>query len=63
MMPGLGISELFMGVLGVIFYILVVYPWWRIFDRTGKPKWLAFLMGITPINIIVLYWFAFTEWE
>jgi hypothetical protein len=43
--------------------IVWIYPWWKIFHRTGKPKWLAFLMPVTPLNLILLYWFAFTEWK
>ncbi len=56
-------SEFLLGIAGILLYLLVIYPWWKIFERTGKPKWLAFLMGITPVNVVLLYWFAFTRWE
>lgn len=52
-----------MGGLGFLIYaVLIVVPFWKIFERTGHPPWLGLLMVIPLVNIGLLYWLAFKEW-
>ncbi len=52
-----------MGGLGFLIYVvLIVVPFWKIFERTGHPPWLSLLMAVPLVNIGLLYWLAFKEW-
>ncbi|MBC9784996.1 hypothetical protein H1S01_10795 [Heliobacterium chlorum] len=42
--------------------IFTVWPFWKIFDRVGLSPWLSLLMVIPVVNIITLFYLAFTEW-
>jgi len=46
-----------------ILAILMLYPAWRIFERTGFPPALAFLVLIPGVGmLVVLGILAFAEW-
>jgi len=45
-----------------IMFVLVVIPFWSIFGKAGHPKWLALLMLVPLVNIITLYYLAFSNW-
>ena len=49
----------FLAVLLVGFLI----PYWRIFDRLGFSGWLSILMFVPLVNIILLYYVAFSSWN
>lgn len=46
----------------LVIAIVVVIPAWRICQRTGHPGWLGILVLIPVINLIFLYFLAFTDW-
>lgn len=54
-----GIPELFiiLMVVGV-----VVWPFWRIFSRLGLPGPIALLMLLPFVNVLVIFFVAFTKW-
>ena len=62
-MFSIGPNELLFIFLSILLAIIYAIPWFRIFKRTGKPTWLALLMIIPIVNLVILYWFAYTEWE
>lgn len=53
-------------VLGAIIIapitVLTVLPFWVIFEKAGFPGALSLLMAVPGINLVVLFFFAFTQW-
>lgn len=49
-------------MMGLVFAIIIVIPFWRIFSRAGLSKWLSLLMVVPVVNIITLYFLAFSSW-
>ena len=41
---------------------LIIIPFWKIFSKAGFSPWLSLLMGLPLINLIVLFYFAFSKW-
>jgi len=41
---------------------VVVIPHWRMFQRAGYSGALSLLMLLPVVNVIVLLWFAFSDW-
>jgi len=48
---------------GVVFFILAVIPMWKIFSKAGFSGWLALLLFIPLVNLVVLYYVAFSNWK
>jgi hypothetical protein len=51
-------SLLFMLLIGV----LVVIPYWKLWQRTGHSGAWGLLMLVPIANLISLWWLAFKEW-
>jgi hypothetical protein len=41
---------------------IVIIPFWRICTRAGYSPWLSLLLAIPLVNIIFVYYLAFSEW-
>jgi hypothetical protein len=41
---------------------VVIFPHWKMFQRAGYSGALSLLLILPVINIIVLFWFGFSEW-
>jgi hypothetical protein len=41
---------------------LIVWPFWRICEKAGHPGIAALLVFIPVVNLIFLYWLAFSDW-
>ena len=41
---------------------VVVVPFWFIFSKAGHSKWLSLLMVVPIVNVILLYFLAFSKW-
>ncbi|GHA09120.1 hypothetical protein GCM10007082_07370 [Oceanisphaera arctica] len=41
---------------------VVVVPFWFIFSKAGHSKWLSLLMVVPLVNVILLYFLAFSKW-
>lgn len=54
----------FYGFQGVwlIGSIIAIIPFWRICERAGLSPWLSLLLLIPLVNIIFVYYVAFTDW-
>lgn len=46
----------------VLFLLLPVVIWWRIFSKAGWPGLLSLLMFIPFVNLLLMAVFAFTDW-
>lgn len=42
--------------------IVVILPFWFIFSKAGHSKWLSLLMVVPLVNLILLYFLAFSQW-
>jgi len=41
---------------------VVILPFWFIFSKAGHSKWLSLLMVVPLVNLILLYFLAFSQW-
>jgi len=52
--------------MGPIMYLIIValmiLPFWFIFSKAGYSKWLSLLMAIPIVNMVMLYFLAFSTW-
>lgn len=55
---GFGVGPLGMLIIAA----LLVWPFWRICEKAGYPGLMALLVLIPVVNLIFLYWFAFSDW-
>lgn len=55
---GYGFGPLWMLIVAA----LVVLPFWRLFEKAGYSGWLGLLMLVPLVNILALYFLAFTDW-
>ena len=42
--------------------VVVILPFWFIFSKAGYSKWLSLLMVVPLVNLILLYFLAFSHW-
>ena len=49
-------------IMVLFMWVLIILPFWFIFSKTGYSKWLSLLMAVPMINIIMLYFLAFSNW-
>jgi hypothetical protein len=45
-----------------IFAVIVVIPFWRIFEKAGFPPALSLLILIPIANLVAIYFVAFASW-
>ena len=55
----IGLPEL---VLLLVIFVVILLPYWKIFQKAGYQGWLAICMLVPILNVIVLFWFAFSKW-
>ena len=41
---------------------IILPPFWNIFRKAGFSGWLSLLVFVPLVNIVVLYFIAFSEW-
>ncbi len=52
-----------MGPFGVFFMAaLLIVPFWFIFGKAGYSRWLSLLMLVPVVNLVLLYYLAFSDW-
>ena len=57
--PGVGPFE---WLVVLVMALIMIIPFYRIFGRVGHPGWLGILMAVPLINLILLYYLAFSDW-
>jgi Kef-type K+ transport system membrane component KefB len=50
-------------VMFCIFLPIVILPYWQIFEKAGFAPALRILILFPLINLIVLYYVAFSDWK
>lgn len=46
----------------IVFAIIIILPFWFIFSKAGYSKWLSLLLVIPVVNLIMIYFLAFSKW-
>ncbi len=59
-MGGLGAPEWI--VILLVGVVVIWLPWSRIFSKAGYSPWLSLAMFVPLVNVVVLFWFAFSTW-
>jgi hypothetical protein len=50
-------------IIGGIWGIVFVVPFWQIFKKAGLPAPLSLLMVFPLVNLVMLYVLAFSTWK
>ena len=46
----------------LVFAAMIIIPFWIIFTKAGHSKWLSLLMVVPIVNVLMLYFLAFSSW-
>jgi hypothetical protein len=46
----------------LIVAVIVVIPFWKIFQKAGFPPAFSLLMLIPIVNVVAIYFVAFAQW-
>lgn len=49
-------------LLMLVFAALIIVPFWLIFRKAGYSQWLGVLMVVPIVNLVMLYFLAFSDW-
>lgn len=60
-MPGHGMWPLG-PLMMLVAAAVIIFPFWFIFSKAGYSKWLSLLMVVPLVNLILLYFLAFSRW-
>lgn len=52
----------FSAVMWLIVAAVIIIPFWFIYAKAGYSKWLSFLMVVPLVNLVMLYFLAFSNW-
>jgi bacteriorhodopsin len=50
-------------IISAFYGTLIVVPFWQIFKKSGKGGALAILMIVPLVNLIMLFYLAFSNWN
>ena len=51
------------GMLTVLLWaVVIIVPFWKISIKAGYSGWLALLLMVPIVNVIYLYFLAFSHW-
>jgi hypothetical protein len=59
MLRSIGLPELLVVLVVVIF---LPWMWGKIFSKAGYSAWLGLTLLVPLVNLIVICWFAFSDW-
>jgi hypothetical protein len=57
-MGPVGLPEIFV----LLFTLVFLLPFWKIFSKAGYSGWLCLLMAIPGVNAVTIFWFGFADW-
>ena len=46
----------------IIMGVIIIFPFWKIFEKAGFNAALSVLMIIPLVNIVMIFYLAFFEW-
>ena len=61
-MDNVTLIRIIAGLLFLFLLPVLIVPYWKIFSKAGFPGLLALLMVVPLVNLIVLYYVAFSKW-
>jgi hypothetical protein len=41
---------------------VILVPYWKIVKRTGNPPALSILFLVPLVNLVAIWWLAYTKW-
>ena len=53
-------------ILSILFFVtgpVIVVPYWQILKKAGFPPALSVLIMVPLVNLILLYYVAFSDWK
>jgi len=62
-MDNVTLIRIIAGLLFLFLLPVLIVPYWKIFSKAGFPGLLALLMVVPLVNLIVLYYVAFSKWR
>ena len=51
-----------LAVIGLLFLVVLVLAFWKIFKKAGFSPWLGLLMLVPFVNFLSLCFLAFSDW-
>ena len=62
-MRAIGLPELLiMATMTMFLSVFFLVPCWKIATKAGHPGWYALALCVPLLNLIALWWFAFSDW-
>jgi hypothetical protein len=62
-MHSIGAPELLLiALIVLLFAVIILIPYWRIFGKAGFSPWLSLLMLVPLVNVVMLYILGFSDW-
>ncbi|WP_259366982.1 MULTISPECIES: hypothetical protein [unclassified Colwellia] len=52
----------FGSLMMLVMAFVMILPFWFIFYKAGYSKWLSLLMVVPLVNLLLLYFLAFSQW-
>lgn len=49
-------------LMGIVFFIILLFPYYKIFIKAGYPGYYCLAMLIPILNIVALFYLALAEW-
>jgi len=49
-------------IVFLLFAVVAIVPFWKIYSRAGFPGWIAIGMLVPLLNLVLLFYVAFAEW-
>ena len=49
-------------VIFLIYVVVIILPFWKITTKAGYPGLMSLLMVIPLVNLVYLYFLAFSNW-
>ena len=49
-------------LLLILCLVFLIVPFARIFQKAGYSPWLCLAMLIPPVNVLLIFWLAFSRW-
>lgn len=46
----------------LLIIVAIIAPFWRIFSKAGYSPWLSLLLVLPLVNLVMLYFLAFSAW-
>ena len=59
---GIGGISIWQVLILLLIFLTTVVPFWQIYKKAGFNPWLSVLMIFPLLNVIMLFYLAFSSW-